>query len=424
MTSVAVLPLALSLVREVAPMPFSVDDRFHSHAKVLKICLAARGLWVSAGSWSADHGTDGAVPLHVLLTLGATPELIADLVRAGMWGETAEGAIEFHDWTFWNSPAAPVEAPHEAPPPPFAVPESAARPSCPPRTAGARRVALQRAPALKRSLLARDGDLCRYCARPVSWGKGRAADSGTWDWLEPGGPASPENVVTACMTCAGRKAGRSLKDSAMVLLAPPDPEKRNATCNASDLRISGGNASGNAYKRNGNAYSGETAGQKRYTQAKQDDHLDRSKSSSSGLVSEPAPVLGSRARKAKPRTDEFRRHVIAEFALWTEIVLTDEEADALAAEVLGRAKGRVPSKLNYVLTAIRGESNRVARWLPGRPAPSPTPATPATSRRQAAKPDHCGKCDPADRTFYDEAVNQVTACPDCHPKFFATWSAA
>jgi len=416
MTSVAVLPPALSLVREVPPMPFSVDDRFHSHAKVLKICLAARGLWVSAGSWCSDHGTDGRAPHHVLLALGATPKLIADLVRAGMWGETADGGIEFHDWTFWNSPAVPADAPQEAPPAPFAVPEPV-RPSCPPRAAGARRVALGRVPGLKPKLRARDGDLCRYCARPVFWGKGRAADSGTWDWLEPGGPASQGNVVTACMACAGAKGGRPLKDSAMALLAPPDPEKRNAACNASDLGIPDGSASCNAYKRDSNAYNGETAGQKRYTQAQQDDHLDRSKSSS-GLGSKPVPVLDSRARKAKPGTDEFRRYVIAEFALWTEIALTDEEADALADEVLGRAKGRVPSKLNYVLTAIRGESNRVTRWLPGRAAAPPKP------RRRAAKPEHCGKCDPEDRTFYDEALNQVTACPDCHPKFFPTWSAA
>jgi hypothetical protein len=418
------LPPALSLVCEVPPMPFSVDDRFHSHAKALAVCLAARGLWVSAGSWVADHGTGGTIPEHVLYSLGATPELIDDLVRARLWSRLRKSkGVEFHDWAFWNAPGAAPEAPEvpeEAAAEPFPAPESA-RPAGPPRASGARRVALQRVPGLKRGLRARDGDLCRYCARPVSWGKGRAPDSGTWDWLEPGGPAAAENVVTACMACAGAKAGRPLKDSGMTLLDPPVPEKRNATCNASDLGSSGGNASGNAYKRDGNAYNGETAGQKRYIPAENDGHLDRSKSSSSGASQQPVPVLDAHARKAKPGSPEFRSHVIDTFAVEAEVGITVAEADSIADEVLGRAKGRVPSKLNYVLTAIRNECNPVARWLPERAATQPGPPAP---RRRPAKPDWCGKCDREDRTFYDEALNQVAACPDCHPKFFPTWSAA
>lgn len=64
--------------------------------------LAARGLWVTAGSWSSAHLTDGAVPDHVLGLLGGTPELAAELVAAGLWRRTRRGYV-FHDWLDWGS---------------------------------------------------------------------------------------------------------------------------------------------------------------------------------------------------------------------------------------------------------------------------------------------------------------------------------
>ena len=81
---------------------FPVDDSFYSHPKVLATSLAARGLWVTAGSWSSAHLTDGAVPDHVLASLGGTPELAAELVAAGMWKRTRRGYV-FHDWLEWGS---------------------------------------------------------------------------------------------------------------------------------------------------------------------------------------------------------------------------------------------------------------------------------------------------------------------------------
>jgi hypothetical protein len=200
-------------------VPFIVDDRFHSHAKTLKTSMGARGLWVSAGSWSADQGTDGRVPLHVLLALGGTPEQIDELTAPGSFWEGGPEAVEFHDWEYWNTLPGIPEAPSAVL---TAVPEAGPAP----RTAGARKAALRRAPGLKQKVRARDGDLCRYCGTAVLWGMGRAPDSGMWDWVEPGGPASPENVVTACKACGGEKAGRSLKDAGMALLPPPVPHRR------------------------------------------------------------------------------------------------------------------------------------------------------------------------------------------------------
>jgi hypothetical protein len=87
---------------------FPVDDSFHSHPKALATSLAARGLWVTAGSWSSDHLTDGVVPVHVLASLGGTPELAAELVAAGLWRRTRQGYV-FHDWLDWGSKRTAAE---------------------------------------------------------------------------------------------------------------------------------------------------------------------------------------------------------------------------------------------------------------------------------------------------------------------------
>lgn len=87
---------------------FPVDDSFHSHPKALATSLAARGLWVTAGSWSSAHLTDGVVPVHVLASLGGTPELAAELVAAGLWRRTRQGYV-FHDWLDWGSKRTAAE---------------------------------------------------------------------------------------------------------------------------------------------------------------------------------------------------------------------------------------------------------------------------------------------------------------------------
>ena len=87
---------------------FPVDDSFYSHPKTLATSLAARGLWVTAGSWSSAHLQDGAVPDHVLASLGGTPELAAELVAAGLWKRTKRGYV-FHDWLEWGSKRTAAE---------------------------------------------------------------------------------------------------------------------------------------------------------------------------------------------------------------------------------------------------------------------------------------------------------------------------
>lgn len=76
---------------------FKVDDKLHSHPKVLGVPLRAMGLWVLAGAWCADQLTDGFVPRAVLPTLAAKTIDAKALVDAGLWIEV-EGGWVFHDW--------------------------------------------------------------------------------------------------------------------------------------------------------------------------------------------------------------------------------------------------------------------------------------------------------------------------------------
>lgn len=82
---------------------FPVDDKLHSHRKAIKAGLAAMGLWVMAGSWSNDHGTDGFIPDYIAARFSPDYEdLAARLVTVRLW-EAAEVDDEkgwaFHEWT-------------------------------------------------------------------------------------------------------------------------------------------------------------------------------------------------------------------------------------------------------------------------------------------------------------------------------------
>lgn len=87
---------------------FRVDDGFHSHPKALSTSLSARGLWVTAGSWSSAHLTDGVVRVQDLAALGGTPELAAELVTAGLWKRRRNG-WQFHEWEKKNPTRQEVE---------------------------------------------------------------------------------------------------------------------------------------------------------------------------------------------------------------------------------------------------------------------------------------------------------------------------
>jgi hypothetical protein len=103
-----------------------------------------------------------------------------------------------------------------------------------------------------------------------------------------------------------------------------------------------------------------------------------------------------------PGSPEFRVQVVAEMA-GRGFDIDDATADALAAEVLGRAVDPVPKPLGYVRRAIVTEPNPRARWLPKRQL---------KSTGKAVRLPWCGKCDEIDRTRENDQ-GKLQRCPEC-----------
>uniref|UniRef100_UPI003298ACA4 hypothetical protein n=1 Tax=Salmonella enterica TaxID=28901 RepID=UPI003298ACA4 len=77
-------------------MWFKVDDNLAFHRKVVAAGNAAMGLWVRAGSWCAQHLTDGFIPDHMINVLGTATQR-AKLVKVGLW-EEVDGGCQFLGW--------------------------------------------------------------------------------------------------------------------------------------------------------------------------------------------------------------------------------------------------------------------------------------------------------------------------------------
>jgi hypothetical protein len=91
---------------------FKVDDGLAFHPKAINAGLSALGLWVRAGAWCAANLTDGALPRHMIGTLGAQLRDAKRLVSAGLWCETEDG-YQFHEWDRWQPTKAQVTAKRE-----------------------------------------------------------------------------------------------------------------------------------------------------------------------------------------------------------------------------------------------------------------------------------------------------------------------
>ncbi|MFD2081560.1 hypothetical protein SAMN05421678_106260 [Actinopolymorpha cephalotaxi] len=76
---------------------FRVCDTFAFNDKTVAAGNAAIGLWVRAGSWSAQNLTDGLVPKHMVTALGGTTAQARKLVDVGLW-ETTDDGYRFIDW--------------------------------------------------------------------------------------------------------------------------------------------------------------------------------------------------------------------------------------------------------------------------------------------------------------------------------------
>jgi len=87
---------------------FKVDDKLHDHEKPTEAGQAAMGLWVMAGSWSADNLTDGFIPDRVLSRWGRKRDADA-LVLAGLWLARGDG-WKFNDWDEYQPTGDEVKA--------------------------------------------------------------------------------------------------------------------------------------------------------------------------------------------------------------------------------------------------------------------------------------------------------------------------
>jgi hypothetical protein len=89
---------------------FKVDDAFWSHPKVIELSPEAGFLWVRAGSYAAQHLTDGVITLGALRMLGAARESADELVLAGLWSQVDNRTWVFHDWAGYQPTREQVEA--------------------------------------------------------------------------------------------------------------------------------------------------------------------------------------------------------------------------------------------------------------------------------------------------------------------------
>ena len=96
---------------------FKVDDGFGSGPKVMMIPRSERmaciGAWLLAGTWSAQHLTDGHVPDYMLDELGVDMSQRDRLGTVGLWRETGDGIV-FNDWSDYQPTRADVLAKREA----------------------------------------------------------------------------------------------------------------------------------------------------------------------------------------------------------------------------------------------------------------------------------------------------------------------
>ena len=97
---------------------FKVDDKLHGHKKAARAGVAAMGMWTVAGSWCADHLTDGFVPDYIAerFAPGQVEELAASLVSAGLWTPDeydGDAGWRFNDWCDYQPTREDVEAQRE-----------------------------------------------------------------------------------------------------------------------------------------------------------------------------------------------------------------------------------------------------------------------------------------------------------------------
>jgi hypothetical protein len=92
---------------------FKVDDGFYSHPKVVELeespyFAQAVALWVLAGSWCAQHLTEGHLKIRQVRKFGVSLQAADALVQVRLWDRTESG-FAFRDWEQYQPTRLEIE---------------------------------------------------------------------------------------------------------------------------------------------------------------------------------------------------------------------------------------------------------------------------------------------------------------------------
>lgn len=84
-------------------MPWvKLDTGFWTHPKISKAGLKLAVKHQRAMCWSAEHGTNGVIPVSMRREFGLNPSQILRLIELRLWDEFDQDHYVIHDWNVFN----------------------------------------------------------------------------------------------------------------------------------------------------------------------------------------------------------------------------------------------------------------------------------------------------------------------------------
>jgi DnaD/phage-associated family protein len=173
---------------------------------------AAIGILVMLWTWTLNAAEDGdlsAFPPRAIadaVEWQKSPEKLIEALVSSGWLDRDEEGVRIHDW--YDYAGRLIERRAEK------------------RAYKKRKFALYNDLRLTRAVKARDGDHCRYCGITVNWGDKKGSMGGTYDYVDPNGANSVDNIVVTCRSCYNKKEGRTLTNAKMTLLPVPTDNRQ------------------------------------------------------------------------------------------------------------------------------------------------------------------------------------------------------